>query len=1578
MKKYMKSILARGTALLLVLALSVTMLPATMAADTSADELQSMSQEPAAEPLAGKVISILGDSISTFAGYIPTADGFNLEHLARYPQDNLLTDVNETWWMQVIAQLDAKLGINDSWRGATVSGAVPVTTGTTGENAAMGNLTRIQNLGSNGTPDVILFYGGTNDLAHVSNVGTFDSETAPVSADLTTPKWDNLADGYVHTLLRLQHYYPDAMIVAMLPTVTTSYYSDEKLAQGNQVLAAICEHYGVTCVDLRNCGITTSDLPDGIHPDATGMDYISAAVLEALRVNCEMAAGENTVYSVTHDLTGVDASRGYYKGISAGKTFTETLTADSEMAVAVTMGGTDITDSCYANGTITIGAVAGDLVITARSKFSLGERLQQLPAGVCASTNLWAVLEPENDYYTGTSWGNIASGEVYSVTVPISPGDRLWATSFQEKGTNGGSRNAIRTTWFGEDGVLKSVSPDDVYTEFTANGYLTAPEGANAVNVVMWKASENNEFYILSLPHDYSSTITPPTCTEEGYTTYTCKFCTNSYKADPTNKISHSYNEDVCTVCGAARPSLSDQILSMYYDDHLDLTDKTVEIVDAGTPTSYQVGYGVEENAVPDTAVVTLEGDTLVATGIGTAKVRIDGQLYEITVTAAPISLLLLAGQSNMQGIDGDPNQSVICPDGQVYATYADRYKKTVEDVTKFAPSSLAGAYSTINVTGDTVCLESYPVNMLTAVGNGREGMDSGLAYEWVKQTGEKVWVINLGYGGSSINGWLEGGEHYRACTALFSACQETLRQEIAAGHYTLSHMGYFWCQGCADETQTAQWYVEKFQAMHQLFQEELTFDHDSDAITAEKSMEFAAIIPIRAGHSWMSSYRAGIYTDTTDVPYYQSFQDLRFNGPRVAQYWMGNNPELADIWNVCTIQEGWATMPDGSDGVTEYFRSAYENGAVDYPVQVQQSASWYTPTTPAAVHDNIHYNQIGYNEVGRESARNTLIYLGEVEAPETDAVVKFVGWDGFTEVTDLTASTVGVSGTLVVPMVCPVYKSKEVTYDFTTGLSYHYYDLLAEGIQTIGTLTAQGAVGSVAVSSRTLATYTWTFDGSELASDPSPGDTDNPLTHLAGSISNAQFSGIRYQVAQSVLLLHDQAWCLEIQISNWTASTGSMLLSSGPNASDGQPYLYFRPTDYFVGFGYYDGIRYHNHGISLKKYDIACNEGTHIYRFVNQIAEDGSNMVWLYVDDQQIAPLTDHYINSTLSDSDNHWISGVDFVMLYIGTSNMPVTGCVVNSIRAVETGFDLDTHIHRWTDWQTFTTPSPDGPGSDQRTCTDCGETQNREVEGVWQKWNLSDHLAELPDSVCCDTNLWAALEHDEEYFANGINWGVHSTGKVYSVTIPVSAGDQIYASAFGAAGTNGSSSNGIRCTFFDAYGVAKTMAPAETYAEFSTNGYLTAPEGAVAVNVPMWTNSDQWEMYILNLPHSFGDWEVVTDPAYTQTGLEQRVCTYGCGTVETQVIPATGPELIKAVSIVHDDQTNTVNLTNVPEGLTVVLAIYEDGQMVYAALDCDEGETASFVLLSGWSGTTATVFFLTADWQPIGPNRMVSLSS
>ena len=463
-----------------------------------------LEEHPSLVNYKDKVISIFGDSISTFKGYIPVADGFNLEHLPRYPQDNLLTDVNETWWMQIINMFNAKLGINDSWRGATVTGDKPVSTGTKGEYASFANLVRIQNLGSNGNPDVILFYGGTNDLGHVSKVGTFNENKAPTTVDLETLKWDNLADAYVHTLLRLKHYYPNALIICLFPTYTKSYYSDTKLAEANEILASICKHYKVPYVDLRYSGITVKDLPDGIHPDASGMDYITNATIECLLENCNLEVGENIVYPVKHNLTNGNAELHYYKGISKGKTFEEQVEGDE---IRVLMNGIDVTNDVYKDGYIYIPNVTGPLEITVIDEFDADGHLQMLPDVICSNTNIWELFEHENIYYTINGWGITSNtADVHSVTFSVTPGDKIWATSFQKQPLNGNlssSTNAIRIAWFDNEGKSISVSPGQVYSEFVENGYITVPNNVIAVSIPMWNGNSDNEIYILNKEHHY-------------------------------------------------------------------------------------------------------------------------------------------------------------------------------------------------------------------------------------------------------------------------------------------------------------------------------------------------------------------------------------------------------------------------------------------------------------------------------------------------------------------------------------------------------------------------------------------------------------------------------------------------------------------------------------------------------------------------------------------------------------------------------------------------------------------------------------------------------------------------------------------------------------------------------------------------------------------------------------------------------------------------------------------------------------------------------------------------------------------
>ena len=59
--------------------------------------------------------------------------------------------------------------------------------------------------------------------------------------------------------------------------------------------------------------------------------------------------------------------------------------------------------------------------------------------------------------------------------------------------------------------------------------------------------------------HDYKATVTKPTCTERGYTTYTCSVCGDSYKGSYVDPLGHNYKNGTCTRCGVKDPNYKPQ-----------------------------------------------------------------------------------------------------------------------------------------------------------------------------------------------------------------------------------------------------------------------------------------------------------------------------------------------------------------------------------------------------------------------------------------------------------------------------------------------------------------------------------------------------------------------------------------------------------------------------------------------------------------------------------------------------------------------------------------------------------------------------------------------------------------------------------------------------------------------------------------------------------------------------------------------------------------------------------------------------------------------------------------------------------
>ena len=249
-------------------------------AETAAQAAGELSQAVPASWFAGKTVSILGDSISTFQGWIPEG------YACFYPDpDNDIKDVSQTWWMQVIQNTGMRLLVNGSLSASTVCGD------SRAENSGAGcSSNRIVDLmGNTGTvPDVILVYMGINDFFHSIDLGSF-SGTAAYRNDHYI--WD-FTEGYELMLQKLQAVYPTSRIYCMTLLESNSWEGTRVNANGNTVedynsrIRQVAAAHGVSVIDLRNCGIASYELgwhtSDGVHPNRKGAAKIAAYVTNAL------------------------------------------------------------------------------------------------------------------------------------------------------------------------------------------------------------------------------------------------------------------------------------------------------------------------------------------------------------------------------------------------------------------------------------------------------------------------------------------------------------------------------------------------------------------------------------------------------------------------------------------------------------------------------------------------------------------------------------------------------------------------------------------------------------------------------------------------------------------------------------------------------------------------------------------------------------------------------------------------------------------------------------------------------------------------------------------------------------------------------------------------------------------------------------------------------------------------------------------------------------------------------------------------------------------------------------------------
>ena len=191
-------------------------------------------------------VSVLGDSYSTFEGWIPAGNepwyGAEMGHDVK--------NVEDTWWYRLIEDNGLELLLNNSWSGATICN-----TGYRGEDYTNRSfLTRSGDLGDD--PDIIFVFGGTNDSWAGSPLGEADGN------DMFTVRPASKA-----MFKNIKKVYPDALCIAI---INTELSKDVE----NAILDA-CASESIPYIKLKDI-----DKQSG-HPSMNGMRQISSQVWKA-------------------------------------------------------------------------------------------------------------------------------------------------------------------------------------------------------------------------------------------------------------------------------------------------------------------------------------------------------------------------------------------------------------------------------------------------------------------------------------------------------------------------------------------------------------------------------------------------------------------------------------------------------------------------------------------------------------------------------------------------------------------------------------------------------------------------------------------------------------------------------------------------------------------------------------------------------------------------------------------------------------------------------------------------------------------------------------------------------------------------------------------------------------------------------------------------------------------------------------------------------------------------------------------------------------------------------------------------
>ena len=234
------------------------------------------------KPFEGKYLSVMGDSISAYSGYVPEGNE------PYYPASNV-NNVNQMWWHILSSELGFTPLVINAWSASAVT---QLTDSAHSDITPMSATTRCENLGTvDHDPDVIIIMGGVNDYSHAEGTtqepGTWDGITAPVEGA-------NFTQTYAAMVKKIQTKYPNAIVVAC-STLFTTRGTDNGYTYTNTVgdntytqydydsaIQFVCHAMRIPYIDMCDIGFNRGNVltytSDGTHPKRVGQKVMGLSI----------------------------------------------------------------------------------------------------------------------------------------------------------------------------------------------------------------------------------------------------------------------------------------------------------------------------------------------------------------------------------------------------------------------------------------------------------------------------------------------------------------------------------------------------------------------------------------------------------------------------------------------------------------------------------------------------------------------------------------------------------------------------------------------------------------------------------------------------------------------------------------------------------------------------------------------------------------------------------------------------------------------------------------------------------------------------------------------------------------------------------------------------------------------------------------------------------------------------------------------------------------------------------------------------------------------------------------------------